>query len=791
MGFEEFRLIPGFDIEKTPTLNVAGISDGAFVRWKEGLPEKLGGWARFFPSSVGPGVPRALHPWIDLNNNQRLAIGGTQSLKVLTAGTLIDITPQENITTGPPNFSTTSGSNVITIVDSNISNPTAGSFIFLKEQVSAGGIILFGVYQIQAVLGANTYTIFAAQNATATAAQLSPPAAPTLSSVAGGALGATTYFVKVTYVNASGETLGSAESSLAVAANNLLKVTSPIASGSATAYNVYVWTISFFEVLQTPTPIPLGTDWTEPTSGLVSPVFGGLPPINTTGGRLPSFTATTGSAQVTVGLVGHGLVAGQIAFFLDSTGYGGSGVISGNYTVQTPVTANTYTITGNALAPGNIFGFENAGQAIIVYFVNLGPQPTASGWGVGTYGTGTWGVGLPPAGGSGTPITATDWSLLNFGDILIANPAGQPLFQWNPESGQTTAGLVASLLGSGPITADGIILTQPQQIIIAWGATFNGTVNPMRLVWSDAGNFLQWVPSSTNFAGGFTIPRGSKIVACVQGPNQFTVHTDIGVWSGMYVGQPLVFAINEVMAGCGLVGRKALGVANTTIYWMSQLQLYQMAIGGVPSPLPSTVWDKVFQMIDKTNLQNVRFFANSQFNEIGWYFPVVGGNGENSWYIKYDTVQNVWDYGPLGRSAWIDQSILGPPIGGTTAGLIFQHEISPDADGVAMMPFILTGNFVIERAEQFGFLDYMIPDAIYGMLNQPQNANLLWTFFFRNFPNDTPVVIGPLTTNSLSTFVEPRQRGRLMQILIQGQDLGTWWRLGLMRFRIAPDGRNP
>ena len=97
-----------------------------------------------------------------------------------------------------------------------------------------------------------------------------PPSAPTLSSVSGGSLAATTYYVVVTYTNSFGQTLQSTESSLAVAAGNLLSVASPTASPGATGYNVFVSTSSGAETLQNSAPIALGTAWTMPTTGLVS-----------------------------------------------------------------------------------------------------------------------------------------------------------------------------------------------------------------------------------------------------------------------------------------------------------------------------------------------------------------------------------------------------------------------------------------------------------------------------------------------------------------------------------------
>lgn len=102
----------------------------------------------------------------------------------------------------------------------------------------------------------------------------SSPSSPALSQVAGGALGGTTYYVKTTFVTDSGEVVPSAEASLAVAANNLLKVTAPAVAGGVagvTGWNVYVSTSAGTETKQNgSTPIALGTDWTEPGSGLVA-----------------------------------------------------------------------------------------------------------------------------------------------------------------------------------------------------------------------------------------------------------------------------------------------------------------------------------------------------------------------------------------------------------------------------------------------------------------------------------------------------------------------------------------
>src|SRR5579875_1181479 len=121
---------------------------------------------------------------------------------------------------------------------------------------------------------------------------LNPPAAPSLSSIAGGSLGAATNYVMLTYVNLFGETLPSSESSLAVAAGNLLVVSSPPPAGNATAYNVYAGIASGAEKLQNTAPIPLGQNWTEPPTGFV--VNTSAPPATSAAG--PVFAGAVSGA---------------------------------------------------------------------------------------------------------------------------------------------------------------------------------------------------------------------------------------------------------------------------------------------------------------------------------------------------------------------------------------------------------------------------------------------------------------------------------------------------------------
>jgi Protein of unknown function (DUF4054) len=117
-----------------------------------------------------------------------------------------------------------------------------------------------------------------------------PPSAPGLSQAAGGALASVTAYAVVTFVTSVGETTQSAQSQIAIAADNLLTVASPtIPSGidgtsTITGWNVYVGTAPGTYALQNTTPIAIGTNWTEPLTGLVTNA-GSPPAYNTSGAK--------------------------------------------------------------------------------------------------------------------------------------------------------------------------------------------------------------------------------------------------------------------------------------------------------------------------------------------------------------------------------------------------------------------------------------------------------------------------------------------------------------------------
>lgn len=678
------KLRPGVNVEATQTLNESGISSCNLIRFKSSLPQKLGGWTKFYPNSL-PGIPRDLHAWGDLSGNHRLSVGTTTNLDVITNGLLVDITPQTKATDGAPNFSTVINTSTVTVVDANISNVTAFDAVFFNTPVSVGGIILAGIYPIATIVGTHSYQIIANSVATATV-------------------------------------------------NN--------------------------------------------------------------GGVVPIFDTTTSSPIVQVTLPAHGLVVGNEFTFPIVTNVGGL-MILGTYAAQSVPTVNTFTISASIGATSTATVSMNGGNAELLYYINLGPPAPGAGYGLGGYGLGGYGTGVVPSSQTGTPITTTNWSQDNWGEILLACPRGGGVYYWPPNSGHVNAFLVPT----APTFNGGIFVAMPEQILVCWGSTsaapgfigFSASPeqrDPLIVRWSDIEDFTNFTASSATQAGSFRIPTGSEIRSGIQGPQQALIWTDIELWSMQYLGYPLVFGFNKLSSGCGLIAQHAVAVMRGLVAWMSQGSFFLLSGGGVQE-LPCPVWDAVFQDLDTNNLDKITAAANSQFSEFTWYYPSIsGGTGEPDKYVKVNISEGfVWDYGNLSRTAWTDQSVLGQAIGSTPQGVIYQHETSNDADGQPMNPWFQTGWFVIAEGQQFSFVDWFFPDMKWGFFNGVQTGQVLVTIYATDYPNGPVRTKGPYTMSQAVTYVNTRLRGRQVALRFESNDLGSWWRLGQMRYRTASDGR--
>jgi hypothetical protein len=513
------------------------------------------------------------------------------------------------------------------------------------------------------------------------------------------------------------------------------------------------------------------------------------------GGAVAEFDTTSGSSVVEVTLADHGYSVGDTYPILISTSVGGVTLL-GNYSVRQVISSSQFTINAQQEATSTANVFINSGDAAYNYYYSFGPLVTGTGFGAGGYGTGGFGSGITIIPGGGIGLDALDWTLDNWGEILIAcpnglnfgaavsSPLGGPIYQWSPQVNSPTLDVIPE----APVANAGIFVAMPQRQIIAWGSTFNGVQDPLLLRWCDIENYEQWIALPTNQAGSYRIPKGSKIVGCIQGPQQGLIWTDLALWAMQYVGPPYVYSFNEIGTGCGLIAPKAAASLNGVIYWMSQSQFFMYANGGVQG-IQCPIWDVIFQDLDTTNLDKIRIAVNSRFNEVAWFYPTLSNGGEINAYVKYNVGLNQWDFGTLSRTAWINQSVLGPPIGATPEGLIYQHETSQNADGFPMTSYFQTGYFTLSDGDVLTYIDQFWPDAKWGYYEGVQDANLLLTFYVLNYPGDTPKVYGPYDVVKTTQYIVPRFRGRLVSIKIESNDIDSFWRMGAMRYRFAPDGK--
>ena len=734
MPHNTIKLKPGVETNTTPALNEAAYSSSAFIRFLPerngyGLAQKLGGWVVYYASSIGSKI-RALKGWADLNATNHLGIGAESSLSVLTGNNLVNITPQTSVTNTAPVFATTSGSNVVTVTDSNITASVL-DYVTYVTPVTVGGLVLNGPYKIQSAAGTQ-YSIYASSVATSTA--------NTSTNTVGGSFVVGNTYEIVSVGSTSFTSIGAAANTVGV-----IFTATGVGSGSGTARLVAEY----------------------------------------------SFATTNGSSIVTTYFDNHGFNVGDSFYVGVSTTVGGI-PLSGLYTVQSVVTTSSFTFAAANSATSTVGPTTatviNSGLVQSTFYVAIGPQPIGTGFGVGGFGAGGFGVGTTQPSVPGTAITATDWTLDNFGQDLIACPAGGAIYYWDPSGQLQNAQIVG---GNGPLVNSGIFVAMPERQVIAYGSSFTLSPDPMLVRWSDIEDFTQWVATPTNQAGSYRIPTGSKIVAGIQGPQQGLLWTDLDLWAMQYIGPPFVYGFNKIGSNCGAISRHCTGQLNGAIYWMSQKQFF-MSMGSGPQTIPCPVWDVIFQNINTSYLYKVTCGVNSQFNEVTWYYPSASST-ENDSYVKYNTVLQQWDYGTLGRTAWIDQSVLGSPIGAGSDNYLYQHEVGNDAANgtqtTAMLSSFQTGYFQLNEADNLIFIDQIWPDMKWGTYSGNPNATVQITFYVTNYPGDTPVAYGPYTMTQATEYISVRIRARLMAFNISSSDVGTFWRLGAIRYRFQIDGR--
>ncbi len=871
------RLRPGVNAELTPSQNEAGYSISNLIRFRSALAEKLGGWEKYYQFAVN-GVPKAMHAWLDLNENEYLAIGTTTSLGVLNEGVLNGVSPQQLTTNFAPNFDTTISSPNVVVEDSNINTITAYDSVEFLTPISVGGIILSGVYPVALNLGTTTYRIIAADNATATVG--SGGAVPVFTTTSGsatdtytksllhftGADASTTF----TDTNVGGSshtwtaagnaqidtaaykfgassglfdgtgdwistpdhadfTLGSGDFTIDTwfncnaAGGTVERIAGQIsagftAAGSAWALyrdttNQIVFALSNGSSFFTISSATLFTDAVNTGWHHLAAVrTGNVLKMFVDGVQEGGNVAFTGSANDSAEVVGIGSLGGYTGepwtgwidefrfsvgtarwtadFTVPGAEYStGEVILAGTYTAVTVPGANSFTIALSETATLTTTVAMNLGLARLQYYIALGPVAATTGYGIGTYGSGGYGTGAVPGQQTGSDITTLDWTLDNWGQTLLANPEGDGIYSWTPNSGLQNA----QLIGTAPPKNNGMFIATEIQIAVAYGSTTDLDIgvdqDPLLVRWSDQGDYTVWENTLTNQAGSRRLSTGSKIVGGMAAPQFNLLWTDVGLWTMNYIGFPDTFGFNPIGFGCGLIGKHGFARLGANIYWMSDANFFVLG-GGAPQVIPCSIWDVVFQDLNEDYQHKSWAWANTPFNEVWFFWPREStGATEPDFYGKFNVMENTWDYGPMDRTCGINQSILGMPISATSAGIIYEHEVSQNADGQPINAYFQTGLYALSEGQDIFFIDWVLPDMRFGDFGDAQTASLQITFYSYYYPGGSAQTHGPYTYTSSTQYLNPRIRGRLVSIKVESSDLDSFWRIGAMRFRAAPDGR--
>ena len=116
MPYSKYNFKPGINREGTDYSNEGGWYDSNLVRFRQGRPEKIGGWEKT-TSNTYLGTARALHSWVDLNSTRFLGVGTTWKYYVLEGIGFNDITPIRKTSTNSITFAATDGSSTLTVTD--------------------------------------------------------------------------------------------------------------------------------------------------------------------------------------------------------------------------------------------------------------------------------------------------------------------------------------------------------------------------------------------------------------------------------------------------------------------------------------------------------------------------------------------------------------------------------------------------------------------------------------------------------------------------------------------------
>jgi hypothetical protein len=545
--------------------------------------------------------------------------------------------------------------------------------------------------------------------------------------------------------------------------------------------------------------IGLGT--TKKTYIISGNSFVDITPIRlTSGAGDPTFSASNGSSTLTVTESGHGAVLGDFVTFTSAASLGGlvtAAVLNQEYEIASITDANTFTITakdtdGNTVT-ANASDTGNGGSSTVAtYQINIGLDVAVpgGGWSSGPWGDGTWGT----AAGDTVANTLRLWSLDNFGEDLVLNARLGAIFLWDATAPSDRAKELSTISGASnpPSEVLQVVVSTQDRHVLAIGCNpiFESNLDPMQIRWCTQENTLDWTPTTTNTAGDLKLSVGSTIIGAVRGRQEIAIWTDNALYSVQFVGAPFVFKANLITDGVSLIGPNAAVTANNVIFFMDRGNFY--AYAGAAKVLPCTVRAYVFDDFAEAQAEQVVAFANTAFNEVGWFYPSASSTVCDR-MVVYNYEENAWSISDLARDAWDDAAASADtPIAVKTTsdvGYVFSHETGFDDDGQALTAFIETADFDISDGDHFAFVKRLLPDCLF--VGESDSPVLDYSIKIRDNAGGTLSTASTTSVTPTSEFAmsNVRARARQVRVRVESTDIQNGWRLGDVRLDVRQDGR--
>ena len=520
-------------------------------------------------------------------------------------------------------------------------------------------------------------------------------------------------------------------------------------------------------------------------------------------GSITQFGTTDESSTVTVTDADHGALIGDFVTISSVSGAIGGlsqANLQGEFEILTVPSTSTYTIE----APANATSTTTGATATAKYQVNTGSAVSifGYGWGAGTWGSSTWDTtrsGL--TGAQGVLLESAKWVLDTWGEDVLAQQFNGGLYYWDTSSGLSSNLAATTSVSNAPTKSRFMLVSGDDRHVICFGTETtigtDTTQDNMFIRWSDQEQQNVWTPTATNTAGSKRLEDGNFIQTAVRSRGAVMVWTDTALYQMQFIGPPFTFGFNQLGSACGCIGLHAAVDVGGTSFWMGTDSFFMF--DGSVQKIPCTVQDHVFDDLNQNAKQDIFCAANTDFNEIIWFYPSANSTQIDK-QVTFNYAENLWYVGTLARSSWSDRGTYDNPyatefsasdttssistINGLKAGrtFVYAHETGVNADGGAMAAHIESGDVDIADGDQFMSIGRIIPDF------KSQSGTVDLTLKTRPYPSGTQKSHGSFDITTSTTKKDTRIRGRQLAVRVESDAVDDDWRYGTLRLDIKPDG---